>query len=306
MKIKETVTAPIVVLITYTLYAGCFATPIAANALSQYDDYSLISGVVLEILVLLIPALVYAKCKGVGYSASMDFASFKPAGLIFILCMLVCALAGTVLISMGMYWCGIADGKYLLTDTYALAISERTLPVYLRCVSYAVIPAFAEELLYRGVLFTEYRNSGVLVAVIFTSALFALGQFSLVELPVNLFIGAVFALTYYVSRSLPLTVICRLAFNLLVFYFEDAAWTLILKRSNLVFFICFCAIILLLGAALALSEAQRMFYTRAIDGEKTPAEGKLKESLGSRLATAVLSPTFILCVLASAAIMLFL
>ncbi len=306
MKLKETVTAPIPVLITYLLYLGCFATPVAQNALARYGDYSLISGVVLEVLTLLLPALVYAKCKGVGYSAEMHFLRLSPSRLIFALCMLIFALSGAVLISMGLHGTGLSDAKYSLVDTYALALSERELPVYLRCIGYAVLPAFAEEFLYRGILFTEYRQSGIPAAMFFCSALFALGQFSLQKLPVFFFVGLVSAAVYYVCESFPTVVLFRLAFNLLVFYFEDAAWTLILRRANFVFFLCFCGVLLLLSAVLALSEAQRIFYTRALDGETVPPEGKLKTGAGARFGAALLSPALILCAAASVAIMLLL
>ena len=306
MKLKETITAPIPVLITYLLYLGCFATPVARQALSRTGDYSLISGVVLEVLTLLLPALIYAKCKGVGYSAQMHFMRFSPSRLIFALCMLVFALSGVILLFMLLHGTHLIEAKYPLTDTYALALSERELPVLLRCISYAVLPAFAEEFLYRGVLFTEYRQSGIPAAMLFSSALFALGQFSPQRLPAFFLLGLASACVYYVTESLPTAVLFRLAFNLLVFYFEDAAWTLILRRANFVFFLCFCGVLLLLSAVLALSEAQRIFYTRALDGEKTPPEGKLKTGGGARLLAALLSPTLILCVAASIAIMLLL
>ena len=296
MKIKETVTAPIAVLASYILYAVCYRSPWVRDALMRSGDYDLLSGVVLELMILLIPALTYAKLKGTGYSAEMNFASFRPSGLIFALCMLVISLTGVVLIAMTLTATGIVHSKYLLTDTYGMALSDRDLSVFLRCMNYALIPAVAEELLYRGILVTEYRRSGVGTAVLFSSVLYALSQFDLTELPAYFFIGVIFSLLFYVTRSLPITIAARLVFNLLIFYFEDAGWTLILKNANFVFLMSFCAILFLLATALSLSEAQRLYYTRGIDGEKSPPEWKLTESRRSRLLTAVLSPTFLLCI----------
>lgn len=296
MKIKETITAPIAVLVSYILYAVCYRSPWVRDALLRSGDYDLLSGVVLELMILLIPALMYAKLKGAGYSVEMNFAALRPSGLIFALCMLIISLTGVILIAVGLTGSGLVHSKYLLTDTYEMVLSDRDLSVFLRCMNYALIPAIAEELLYRGVLVTEYRRSGVGVAVLFSSALYALSQFDPVELPVYFFIGVIFSLIFYVTRSLPVTIAARLVFNLLVFYFEDAGWTLILKNANSVFLVSFCAILFLLAAALALSEAQRLYYTRGIDGEKTPEEWKLTESLKLRLLTATLSPTFLLCI----------
>ncbi len=296
MKIKETITAPLLVLTSYIFFAACYVFPWVRDALLRSGNYDLLSGIVLELMILLIPALLYAKLKGAGYSVSMHFAALRPSGSIFALCMVIIALTGVVLLAMGLTGAGIVHSKYLLTDTYHMGLPDRDLSVFLRCMNYALIPAVAEELLYRGVLITEYSGSGAGTAILFSSALFAMSQFELNELPVYFFLGVVFSLIFYVTRSLPLTVLSRLIFNLLIFYFEDAGWTLILKKSNFVFLVSFCAILFLLAAALALSEAQRMYYTRGMDGEKTPKEGKLTESLKVRLLTAALSPSFLLCI----------
>lgn len=296
MKLKESITAPIAVFISYILYVICYRSPWVRDALIKSGEYDLLSGVVLELMILLIPALLYAKIKGQGYSAQMHFASLRPTGIIFALCLTVIALCGVILLTLFYTGTGIVHSKFLLTETYRINLSDRDLSVVLRCMNYAVIPAIAEELLFRGILVTEYRKSGVGVAVLFSSLLFALSRFDLLELPIYFFFGVLLCLIYYVTRSLPLTIISRLIINLMIFYFEDAAWTLILKRANYVFLVCFCTILILLAATLALSEAQRIYYTRGLDAEKTPEEWTLSESAKIRLLTATLSPTFLLCV----------
>ena len=296
MKLKESITAPIAVFISYILYVVCYRTPWVRDALLRSGNYDLLSGVVLELMILLIPALVYAKIKGQGYSSEMHFASLRPTGSIFALCLTLIAVCGVILIDIFYTATGIVHSKFLLTETYRMTLPDRDLSVVLRCMNYAVIPAIAEELLFRGILVTEYRKSGVGVAVLFSSLLFSLSRFDLLELPIYFFLGVLLCLIYYVTRSLPLTIISRLAINLVIFYFEDAAWTLILKRANFVFLVCFCTILILLAATLALSEAQRIYYTRGIDADKTPPEWTLPEKARIRLLTAALSPTFLLCV----------
>lgn len=305
MKLKETITAPIAVLFTYLLYFLCFATDVASDALARYGDYSLISGIVLTVMTLVFPAVFYAKLKGTGYSVRMRFLSFHPSRLVFALCMLICALSGVVLLSIGLHEIGFSDAKYSLVGHYELSLSEKEIPIFLRCIAYAVIPAFAEEFLYRGVLITEYRESGFGCALLFSSLLFTLGQFSVVSAPAFFFVGVVMGVVFYVTDSLPVTIVVRLIFNVLVFFFEDATWTLILKRSDFVFFLSLCAVVFLLFTVLGLSEAQRIYYTKGIDGEKTPPEGKLKDKAGKRLLSAALSPTLIICVAAAVAITLF-
>ena len=295
MKLKETVTAPIAVLASYILYVICYRTPWVRDALLRNGEYNLLSGIVLELLILLIPALLYAKLKGQGYSAKIHFASLRPSGSILAFCILLIALCGILLIAVGYVASGIIHSKYLLSETYAMLLPERELSVFLRCMNYAIIPAVGEELLYRGILVTELSGGGVGLSIIFSSLLFACSRFDLVSLPVYFFVGLCLSVLFYTTRSLPLTIITRLALNLLIFYFEDAAWTLILKRANFPLLICTAAILLLFAAFLALSEAQRLYYLRGMDGEKTPAEWKLTESRKVRLLSLLLSPSFILC-----------
>ncbi len=300
MKLKETVTAPIAVLFTYGLYFVCYASPVASDALRRYGDYTLISGIVMLFLTLVIPAIIYAKLKGVGYSAKMHFATLNPSRSVFALCALICALSGAVLLAGGMNALGI--DRYSLVSTYTLNLSDGTLPVYYRLVAYAVIPALAEEFLYRGILFTEYREGGTLCAVIFPSVLFALGQFSSNGFIPFLLLGVLMAFVYYVTESFALTVLVRTVFNSVVFFFEDATWLLILRKTDYVMLFTVCAALFLLFAALGLSEAQRIFFRCGADGVKSPPGVSKKENPAEPLISAVLSPTFIMCVAAAIAV----
>jgi len=306
LKLKETITAPIVVLVTYGLYYVCFVSSAAQNALAKYDEYSIISGIVLIIMTLLLPAVFYAKIKGIGYGAKMNFLSFKGSRVIFSFCMLICLCTGVILIALLFQYIGLAGIKYSLVETYAMRLSNRGLPILYRCAAYAVLPAFAEEFLYRGVVLTEYKQSGFFISVIFSSLLFAFGQFSMASFPAFLFVGLMMGVVYYVSESFIITVVVRLAFNLLLFFFEDAVWSLVLKQSNFVFFVCLSAVLFLLFLTLGLSEAQRIYYTKGVDAEKTPEKGMSQEIKWSKtLAAAVLSPTFMMCAAVFIAVTLF-
>ncbi|MCI8332069.1 MAG: CPBP family intramembrane metalloprotease [Clostridiales bacterium] len=305
MKLKETITAPIAVLVAYGLYYVCFVSDIAASALAKYDEYSIVSGIVLIIMTLLLPAVFYAKLKGVGYGAQMNFLSFKGSRIIFSFCMLVCLCTGVILMALMYQQVGLAGIKYSLVETYTMRLSNRELPVVYRCVAYAALPAFAEEFLYRGVVMTEYKQSGFFVSVFFSALLFAFGQFSFVSFPAFFFVGLVMGVVYYVSESLVITVSVRLAFNLLLFFFEDAVWSLVFKPSNFVFFVCLTVVLFLLFITLGLSEAQRIYYTKGVDAEKAPANKLSKDFKGKQaFAAAVLSPTFMMCAAAFVAVTL--
>ena len=303
MKLKESVTAPIPVLAAYGLYYLFFISPVVRNTLSGAGDYTLLSGIVLELVALFLPAAIYSRAKGIGYSAKMNFAAFRPSRIVFAVCALICCLCAAVLVAMGVDALGIA-GRYSLVDTYALSLYDAGISPALRAVAYAAVPAIAEEFLYRGVLVTEFRCHGLFPAIFFPAVLFALGQFSLVKLPAFFLLGVMMSLVYYVTDSLPITVLTRMIFNVLVFYFEGAAWSLIQRRSNYVFFMCLCIVLFLTCLMLALSEAQRTLYTKGLDARPTPPEGMVESRLPVRFLQTLLSPTFILCVAGALCVML--
>lgn len=293
-------TAPIPVLVTYGLYFICYASPIASDALREYGDYTLISGIVMLFLTLVIPAVLYAKIKGAGYSEKMRFASLNPSRSIFALCAAICAVSGAVIVAECMSFFRVA--RYSFVSTYAMSISDAGVPVIYRLMAYAIIPALAEEFLYRGILFTEYRENGTVCALIFSSLLFAFGQFSAEAFIPFFALGLLMSFVYYVTDSFILTVAVRIVFNTVVFFFEDASWLVIQRNTDRVFFLTVSGAAFLLFAALGLSEAQRIFFKCALDAKKSPPGVSKKENLAERFAGAVLSPTFILCVAAAIAI----
>lgn len=67
-----------------------------------------------------------------------------------------------------------------------------------------LLPAFLEELLFRGVTVAEYERRGMVRAVLTSALLFALIHFDLRNLPAYLFWGALAAALLYATESLPL------------------------------------------------------------------------------------------------------
>ena len=87
-------------------------------------------------------------------------------------------------------------------------------------VTFAILPAILEELLFRGVIRAEYSKWGAASAVILSSVLFAFLHFSPVRFPLYLFTGIVLALTAGAADSIMPTVIIHVMNNVFVLYFE--------------------------------------------------------------------------------------
>lgn len=77
----------------------------------------------------------------------------------------------------------------------------------------AVMPAFCEELIYRGVLFRGYRRSGALVAVLLTAFLFGMMHMNLNQFSYAFVLGALFAFVTEITGSILPAVLLHIFVN---------------------------------------------------------------------------------------------
>lgn len=113
----------------------------------------------------------------------------------------------------------VQDSQYVRPDS----VSELLLSV----VSGAIIAPIAEELLFRGMIFSAYRRQGALKGVWVSAVLFALMHASLVNLPGALFVGVVLALAMFWSESLLASLTIHTLYNAYVIvrnYLDSTSW----------------------------------------------------------------------------------
>ena len=84
--------------------------------------------------------------------------------------------------------------------------------------AFALLPAVAEELFFRGFLRSELEKGGRFTAIIISSLFFSLIEFSFARLPVYFFIGVVLSLIFYVTDSIICTLILRVCYNLFALF----------------------------------------------------------------------------------------
>ncbi|MDD6207371.1 MAG: type II CAAX endopeptidase family protein [Clostridiales bacterium] len=100
----------------------------------------------------------------------------------------------------------------VINQTMTKIISQWPLPVSIICI--AVIPAFFEESIYRGVFFLEYRKMGLFFGAFCSGMVFGLLHFNLNQFLYAFYMGVWFALLVDVCDSLLASVLLHFAINL--------------------------------------------------------------------------------------------
>lgn len=253
----------------------------------------LLSISVIQVVVLALPCMLYYLLRGRKLASPMPI---SPIGLRHITLIVFAALvfvSGSLLIRFGYQAlasrsvdaAGFFDGLYSGEEEPSLAGM---------LLSFVIIPAVCEELLFRGVLFAEYRSLGEVNAILISAVCFAMLHFSLSNFPVYLFAGILLGVVTAVSRSVIPAVLLHLLSNTLNVFTSDRFLRIILQKNG-AFFVGFLLIVIF-GATLflLLYSIEHLYLHYAV----RPPDGSLPPKSRSHAAAVFLSPTFLLLVAA--------
>ena len=161
----------------------------------------------------------------------------------------------------------------------------------------AVIPAFTEEFLFRGVIIAEYQSEGVPTAVFMSSVTFAMLHFNFARFPGYLFCGLVLAMVIYATRSIFAAILIHILNNTATLFFGDLVYRVVSSQGMVLF--CFALVsFILISAILTFSECERIYTGYGVLNEDSSYTGTRKKGLGTaRLFQSMLTPLFMLLVI---------
>lgn len=185
------------------------------------------------------------------------------------------------IIFMGVY--STREGFALLGIMTAGRPEYSVSPPYLIAV-FAVVPAIAEELLFRGVLFSEFkRASGAKSAAIISSVIFSAFSFSPGQIPSLVLAGCVYCTVYTLTGSVVPSMVIHLLFNLYGLYLEPNIAQYFLSGQNNLLLVTTLICAFLLSGALILGELARLYRSRAASADGSPSQSKPLASIGREL-----------------------
>lgn len=282
-------TAPLLVL--FVLVAMHLSRHLLSGASSGGD--LLLSISVIQIIVLALPCMLYYLLKGRKLASPMAVSPIGFRHITLIAFSAMVFVSGSLLIRFGYQTiasrsvdtAGFFDGLYG-------GEAEPSLAGML--LSFVIIPAVCEELLFRGVIFAEYRSLGEGNAILISSVCFAMLHFSLTNFPVYLFAGILLGVVTAVSRSVIPAVLLHLLSNTLNVFTSDRFLRIILQKNGAFFVGFLLAVLFGVSLFLLLYSIEHLYLRYAV----RPPDGSLPPKSRNAAVSVFLSPTFLLLVAA--------
>ena len=289
-----------------TLVAGIYlllllSRLIDAAFLSRESQY--LSIILLQLLIFPIPAYLYIRLRPAGYVKSLRLRMFRLSHLFLVISAILMLISGCTLLGM---LCGMmnAQPSFTLYDTFASA-NDGSVGASIRLIlAYGLLPAFCEELVFRGILCTEHERHGILYASVISALFFAFLHFDLTALPVYLFSGVLLSLVMYITRSTVAAMVVHLGYNLFGIFVQAGLAGYCRSTGSVGLLVILLIALLLLSSAFFCGEVARILRRRAKadvlaspDEIETPGLNRLKAREWPRaLLYAFASPTGILAV----------
>ena len=139
----------------------------------------------------------------------------RPIHTVIMLSAILALISGGLLFSIGLSGKSSLEGSFSLYDTFISKYNGTTLGAVWLMLAYGALPAFCEEMIFRGILCNEYEEKYGAVCAIFMNTLwFGFLHFNLSKLTVYLFAGLVLSALLYATRSLFCVMAVHFAYNL--------------------------------------------------------------------------------------------
>lgn len=295
MKIKSTFSAPLLCAVVYALL---LLSGFADALLLESGESVYLSVIVIQLLVLIIPAVFYVRLKGDAFIPKLRLRLFAADKLIIILLSATVMILGGLLLNALFSVAGVSVGRFSLYETYVPPGSAGISDALYMMVAFAALPALAEEFLFRSVILAEYEQSGIFSAVFMSSLMFSMLHFSLDSFPVYLFCGVMLAFVTYATRSVLAAVLVHFLYNLFGLFGQPYVHNVMAQLQHFDFFVIILALLFLFVLLLTFGEAERIYHNYAVSNKSSDyvlvKPHKRKVAL---FFEAFLSPAFLMCLL---------
>ncbi len=272
----------------------------------QMKDNIFLSMIILQLLIFVLPAVFYCKLRGKKLTKKLPCKKLSGHKIGFIISTFGVLVFGSTLLNTATFYIFGAESQTSMYETYSpLGASSLTNVVYI-IIALAVIPAITEEFVFRGILQSEYSDYGVGVAILMSSLMFAMLHFNLNQFIVYFFFGVIASYAVYITRSVFAGMALHLLNNLYAFFFESTLWKAIKSPNSLIFFLFVVTTLFIIFLMISFSGAEKILYLSGVKGEDSPPEAEKQEGGIKLLFEALVSPSFIACLLIFLIVTLFL
>lgn len=281
------------VLLTYVLLL--LSRLLDSALMSRDNEYIVV--VLLQILIFLVPGLIYCRLRGTAFTERLRLRLPRLSHLLLLFSAFCVLVSGGLLISIYTGGIGTLDEGFVLYDTFSAKGGDSWREAVYLLLAYAILPAVCEEFVYRGVLCASLESRGLLPAILYSSLSFGMLHFELSHLPVYMFAGALLCAVLYCTQSLAAAVIVHFLYNVFGLFGQPALTRLYIYTGSAELFSFLLTFVLLLFGAIFCGEAGRIYHGYSRSGDRAAYRVDLpRDELPSRVLKTLFPPIGILCV----------
>ncbi len=227
--------------------------------------------ILLHIVIFGLPATSYCYIRGKGFTKRIRL--FNPRGKSSAVTLLGAALLmlQSCILKFGVFYFGYDYSAYTLYGSSFSVKADSFLGIILPIVALAIVPAIAEELVFRGIVFTEYSKTGFFCSAIATSLLFAFIHFDFAQLPIYFLDGMLLCFIVFLAGAVTPAVVAHILYNIFVLFGEKYVWLFSSNPDSELLFWFILIALYLLFAFIFLGAAERCVKRRAENGDEPPA-----------------------------------
>lgn len=239
----------------------------------------LLSPMLAEIMILLIPTYL---CMLFLSPEKSLFSRFQSVGIARLkadyIFFLIFAAMFTVVTSflLNLLFGGVNDASdgFTLLGAFTAGANEYTVSYPYLILVYALVPAIAEELVFRGFIYSELKRVNPSVAIVLSSLVAALFAFTLGGIPSALFCGLIYCFILHTTGALQACMIVHFVYNLYGIFVQTNLSKYFLSSQNNTLLLIVCALAWLISASLFFAESARLYTAKAkrITAEKGRSE----------------------------------
>ncbi|MBO4770830.1 MAG: CPBP family intramembrane metalloprotease [Clostridia bacterium] len=269
MKKNASIITPLFTLIVFGMLV---ASKFAESYILQTGGNAYLTVIILNVLIFIIPTLIFCRIKGVGYSKKMNIGLFAPSQFGAILLSTLFLICGSALIRYAqVYLLGLTTVRYSIFNSYINAMpSASMLPL---AMAFAVVPAISEELVFRTIVLTEYNYGGygAVPASIGSVVLSSILCLDLEILPIYVMLGIVCCMITYATGSSLTAVIVHVLFNCYEIFGEKYVFNAVSNPANRVTSVFAIGALFLIFSALMFADFERILKVSSVNGTPVPA-----------------------------------
>ena len=176
----------------------------------------------------------------------------------------------------------VSEG-FTLLGTFTAGAGEYTTTYPYLVIVYAAVPAFVDEVIFRGFIFKSFSRRGEFVSIAVSTIVSALFAFSFAGLPAAIFCGLTYCFIRHITGSLFSCMIVHFIFNLYALFLQTNLAKYFLSSQNTLLFIIAVAISWLASGIFFFNEGAKIFKQRSDKIKDEKASSSLPDFSFKRL-----------------------